>query len=382
MSVRIGRLFLDDWRSLPLAGGWSDTFIFTMSAAAGLPPREYALLIRRMIPHLAALRRSASLWVQIVDAGGEWYRRVVEQTLRGIRLPYAVTNGDMPPSAAAFSFRVWTDVVPSPPPPRGDFDRETGLSAAGTAALRTLARLGSAYTAEIASLAGLERQAAGKILRELREQKLVEQEQSVFPRWRIARNGLILALRSWGVPPRVPFTARRENRLQTGSGHQRTARLWTAWLKRAWRNAEVWTGWSELALNRSLYPDALAWGKTGGYETLFWLEVETGHLSREQIRRKIHRRFEGAAAYARDYGIRLVFAVLAPNWVREAAAVVFREIPPFAAVVISDWKSFGVLPPARWGELGLSGEARTKSGNERKRKHFERFLEKRIRENL
>ncbi|NPV87889.1 MAG: hypothetical protein HPY45_17970 [Anaerolineae bacterium] len=57
---------------------------------------------------------------------------------------------------------------------------------------------------------------------------------SDYPRWSSTRKGISLALRSWGIPPQLPFTARRENRLGTGSEHQRPARLWLVWLRQAW----------------------------------------------------------------------------------------------------------------------------------------------------
>lgn len=376
MSVCVGATVFDEWHSLPLMGGWTDTFVFIMPADAGLPPADYARLLRRMTPMVTKLRRSASLWVKIGAAPGQWYANVVRQTLRGIPLPYAVTAADQPPAVTDFSFPPWTDVVPSPPPPQADFTRDIGLTAPETTVLRVLARLADGYTAEIASLAGMDRTTTRTVLRKLHEQKLIEpMADSDYPRWKATRRGISLALRSWGVPPQIPFTARRENRLQTGSEHQRPARLWTAWLRRAWRHADVWTGWSELALDRNLYPDALAWGRLNGYETLFWLEVETGHLSREQIRVKTRRRFLAAASYTRKQGVRLVFCVLAPHWVREAVATIFTEISEDTAVAIGDWKSFGELPLVGFGEMGLTGQltaprytrGRTKEGIERKR---------------
>ncbi len=147
--------------------------------------------------------------------------------------------------------------------------------------------------------------------------------------------------------PDVAFPIRRERSSAT-SHHRRTARLWPAWLRRAWLQAEVWAGWSEVALGR-LRPDALVWGKLSEREALFWLEVESGNASREALRRKPARSFERALAYTRRFSLPLVFALLAPPWVRQAVVEIFVQVPGEAAVVLSDWKAFGALPVPQWG---------------------------------
>ena len=87
-------------------------------------------------------------------------------------------------------------------------------------------------------------------------------------------------------------------------------------------------------------PDALAWGRLNGRETLFWLEVESGHASREMVKHKASRRFDRAQHYAQQYSLSLVFALLAPPWVRRAAVGSFVDVPGDAAVVLADWKAF------------------------------------------
>ncbi|MCL4560086.1 MAG: hypothetical protein M1281_05680, partial [Chloroflexi bacterium] len=213
---------------------------------------------------------------------------------------------------------------------------------------QVLARLETAYTAEVASLAGISLPTARQALRGLQNRQLVEREGGdVFPIWKVRRAGISLALRSWGLPPGVAFPTRRERSSSTGR-HRRAARLWPAWLRRAWPQAEVWTGWSEVAMGR-LRPDALAWGKLAGREALFWLEVESGNASRETLRRKITRRFEQASIYTRRFSLFLVFALLAPPWVRQAVVEIFVQLPGDAAVVLADWKAFGMLPVPQWG---------------------------------
>ena len=58
-------------------------------------------------------------------------------------------------------------------------------------------------------------------------------------------------------------------------------------------------------------PDALAWGKMDGVETLFWLEVESGKSSRKLILDKTVTRWLKATEYARAVGMHLVFVFLA-----------------------------------------------------------------------
>ena len=101
-----------------------------------------------------------------------------------------------------------------------------------------------------------------------------------------------------------------------------------------------------MALGR-LRPDALAWGTLSGREALFWLEVESGKALRQALRGKIIRRFEQALRYARRFSLPLVFALLAPPWVRRAVVAGFVGLPGDATVVLVDWKAFGLLPMPR-----------------------------------
>ena len=103
-------------------------------------------------------------------------------------------------------------------------------------------------------------------------------------------------------------------------------------------------------------PDALAWGRLDGSETLFWLEVESGHSSREVIQKKMARRLGQATAYTHSLNVRLVFVLLAMPWVQEAARSALAGIPDTVAVVTSDWKEFGWLPVVEWGKVRLATE--------------------------
>jgi hypothetical protein len=349
MGVRVGSLAFAEWRSLPLGRGWSDTFVFPLSAQAGLPPREYAQPLRRMARQLAGLRPGASLWIPVHALGGGWYAEEVRQALRGLPIAVAVTPGAAAtPRLRDFSFCPGLFYTPTPSPPAAPDLEPSDLSLREVQALRVLARLETAYTAEVASLSGVSLPTARQALWGLADRRLVERQgQESFPIWKVRRAGVSLALRSWGVPPGVAFPTRQE-RSAGGKRHRRTARLWPAWLRSAWPQTEVWAGWSEVALGR-LRPDALAWGTLSGREALFWLEVESGKDSREVLRRKIIHRFEGALRYARRFSLSLVFALLAPAWVRQAVVGGFVGLPGDTAVVLADWKAFGELSVPRWG---------------------------------
>ncbi len=357
----VGSLTFESWQSLYWGNGWSDTFVFPLHPHAGLPPGDYASVIRLIAPTLARLRRGASLWVpvttNVVTTNAEkgddvWFYREVKAALRGLPVPVAVTHGcAAAPRPTDFSFSPWTYYQPHPAPPRVDVDGIGGnhLSANALNCLRVLARLGKACTAEIASLAGLSIPTARKALKVLMGRRFVVVTGSHHsPVWEIKRPGVSAALRSWHVPLSVSFEKRKERAYAQGR-HKRMARLWLSRLRRAWPDAEVWTGWSEVSLGGRLRPDALAWGRLDGYETLFWAEMDSGHASHEMIQRKAASRFNQAVVYARQFDIRLVFALLSPPWAQKTGLRVFRNLPEMAAVIVADWMDSGDLPVPRWG---------------------------------
>jgi len=216
------------------------------------------------------------------------------------------------------------------------------------ACLRVLARLETAFTSEIASLAGMGITYTRQALIALEKQKLVYHESGDYPFWKLSRPGLSLALRSWNVPASMKFSFYKE-RARSQGRHKRDARLWPAWLRRAWPHAEIWSAWSEVSVPGRIYPDALAWGRLEERETLFWLEVESGKASRIDLQLKMTQRLSRAAVYANQFSLCLVFAVLAPPWVRETVAQVFHNLPQSVSVVLTDWKDFGQLPTPKWG---------------------------------
>jgi hypothetical protein len=87
----------------------------------------------------------------------------------------------------------------------------------------------------------------------------------------------------------------------------------------------------------------------GGLETIFWLEVDSGHGSREDIRKKPRRRFAQAVDYAAE-------KELGRDWVCEAVRPAFVGLPDKVAVAMGNWQKMGRLPLTEWG--GWSGRKR------------------------
>lgn len=364
MAYRIGKMIFHDWKSLLFQDGWTDTFIFRISAVACLPPSDYAKLVRRMAAPVRKLRRSASIWVQ-VEAPGKWYEAEVRRSLKGLQLPVAVT-GNNELDWMDFSYRPWLGVSPSPPPPTVE-DISLPVSNDALLCLQALGRMVKGIEFEIASLAGLSASAIKPLLADLEKQKLVVYKSSkkilrkkskpaqmdLFPSWHLTRPGLSLALRSWGVPPILPFPSRFERNLyQIGTEHRQIARLWPAWLKSAWPQAEIWTGWSEVWIpGLSVIPDTLAWGRIQGYETIFWLEVGDEHKTTEQIVEDVGNRLRQAILLSERTKVRLVFVILSPRWVHEAARWACVNLPNEMAVIMGDWRRFGELPVPEWSKI-------------------------------
>jgi len=370
MLVRVGSLLFDEWHSLSLNGGWSDTFVYRLSSNDSLPPVDYANAVRRVIPPLLKLRHSASLWVSVESPpGGTWFAEQVRRTLHGISAPVAVTNGlDVSPQLNDFSFYPWTERIQSPPPPQAENPVPEDISANELRCLQVLTRLEQAYTLEVASLSGCSRPTARKALKSLRERDLLdyfpESDRVRYPYWEIRRRGVSLALRSWGISAGVSFPRRKERRyggekrirdekiLYVGGRHRNTSRLWPAWLRKAWSGrATIWAGWSEVFLGGSR-PDALAWGLLNGREAIFWLEVESGNRSKVEIARKAIRSINKAILYVDSFSdLDLVVTFLGPPWVLGGIKDVLSDVPGRMAVVLAGWTDFGVLPEPVWGKV-------------------------------
>ncbi len=369
MAIKIGDLLFHDWLSYPRNGGWSDIFIFKMSPYHGLPPGDYAKVVRKLANLLVKIRSSAGIWV-LVATPDSWYTLAVKYALWDFPLPLAVTKPKVMPDPKDFTYGPYfTREHPPPLESTEPYVQKSALTNIELACLRVLARSDCAYSKEIASLTGVEESEAVQAMERLAGDKFVELKPGKWkPYWKIRRPGVAYVLRSWWMPPGKTISMWRErgypackerdasayrSRRSSSGRHRRTARLFPAWLRQAWPRADIIAGWTEVTCYGAR-PDALCWGKLDGVETLIWLEVESGNRSRWNLQSKILRRFSRGLIYARTHQIRLVFVVLGPFWVRNAIVPGFTNLPPDVAVVFEDWKAFGWLQAPSWGKVRWS----------------------------
>mgnify|MGYP000085352275 CR=1 FL=1 len=368
MTVRVGKMTFSDWISLPYKGLHTDTFIFHIDALNGLPPFEYRDLLQRLAIHLNKKRRGSSLWIQ-VDSPGEWYPMEVKRSLTlglGLSIPYAITPVGRTPEWIEFSQPpdLWHSTTHNPPIVK---EKPSPVSPEELRCIQVLGRIQEGLGLEIASLAGLDEDTSLRILTALQAKGLANpvadleepskeksmQTQDTVPYWQLTRKGLSLAMRSWGVPARVDFTARKEeNPKHARTPHRHISRRWSAWLRSAYPHAEILAGWSEVQLPEiSVLPDGLAWGRIQGFETLFWLEVGDEHKSRRQIEAITKKRSAEALEFCQATGVRLVYAQLSPNWVKKTARWGFVNLPDDMAVVMGNRRTYGKLPNVEWGKV-------------------------------
>jgi hypothetical protein len=354
MAFELERMAFSAWRTTHRKGLWTDVFILRISPSAGLPPWAYAVGIRRLAALLIRKRPEASLWVQL-DGPGRWYLQTMRAALGWrAKLPIAIS----PPSSLPHPDRHDYLVLPwlSASKPQAPVRVATTPHPCGPvelACLQVLARIERGSAPEVASLSGIEEAQALAALESLTARNLIAPQHGKEAIWQLRHKGLSMALRSWGIPIKAAFACRKERALSDPDGeHRRISRLWPGWLRAAWPQVDIWAGWSEAGLpGLAQTPDGLAWGRMAGVETLFWLEVESGHDSREGLRRKIRRRFVQAVEYVREQEMALVFALLGRAWVCEAVRPAFVNIPDTVAVVLGNWREPGHLPLTEWGRV-------------------------------
>ena len=378
MAVRVGSAVFEDHISIELfPNTWTDTFILPLRHDLALPPWDHAEVVKTVIPSLRKLRRAPSLWVPVI-APGRWYFEEVKFALRDASIPVAVTCGRNQPGYLDFSGTPGIyDVpcrggAPANPSPISD------LSENALRSLLVMARLTAAYTNEVASGSLMDDRVCHSALWELENRGYIEYHQNdtqidshlsnfrqraskagnrrepEYSYWRIKRWGLSVALRAWGVPAGEWFGYRRERIRLPDRVHRRRSREWPLWVSKALPHADIHAGWSEVGMpGLKAFPDALAWGKIQEVETLFWMEVESGHCSRKLIMEKTTNRWLKSVAYAEAVGVHLVFVFLGMPWVRDAARRAFMNVPRTCAVIIADWSrdNFGRLPFPKWGEV-------------------------------
>lgn len=349
MTVRVCDATFSDWVSLQFDDGWTDTFIIRISALACLPPFVYEDPLKRIASYLVRKRRSASIWVQ-VDSPGEWYPLELRSALEGLRLPYAVTRTGTQLKWVDFDKPPWVDYCPSKRPPVAP-EKPHALLPDTVLCLQALVRMKEGEADEIASLTGLPKDRMISLLAGLEADGYIVRSERMF--WQCKRKGKSLALRSWGIPPNFAFKRKEEsNQWLIGTPHNHRSRLWPDWLRSAWPQAEIWTGWCEISIPElSALPDALAWGRLQGYETLFWLEVGDTHKSKMDIETTTVTRLQDALKLSRRTGMRLVYTQLSTNWVHEAARWACVNLDADVAVVMGDQRREGKLPVVEWGKI-------------------------------
>jgi hypothetical protein len=367
MTVRIGDVTFSDWIGIEHEGRYTDTFIFHIDAMNGLPPFVYHPLLQRLVAELNQKRPGASLWIR-VDAPGEWYVAEVKRSmLRGFPVPYVVTRAGEPPDFRSFSFRPEVFHPAMKRPPEVD-DGLSDVSPQALKCLQVLGRIRKGDDVEIASLTGLSINAVIEVLQGLEKERLAEFKQGTkiqgkskpvepdpYPLWHPTRKGLSIALRSWGASKGIHFSRFKEmNPDKICTPHRSLSRRWLTWLKSAYPRAEIWSGWSESRLpGMSVYPDALAWGRLQGYETLFWLEVGDEHKSEEEIVEITKIRLASALKFCQRTGVRLVYAQISPKWVQGLVGMALGPLPSEVAVVMTSSRRFGKLPNVEWGQITM-----------------------------
>jgi hypothetical protein len=366
MTVRLGDVTFSDWISLKYEGGYTDTFIFDIDALNGLPPFVFHPLLQRLVAELDPKRPGASLWIRVTSPG-EWYLMEVKRSMTdGFSVPYVVTSKDKTPDYHSFSFgpRLFSSSLLRPPKVDDEFSH---FSREELKCLQVLTRNRKGSLEEIASLAGLPETTALDVLQGLQKKKKVifklgevfqkdkskPKKMDPYPMWHPTRKGVSAALRSWGASKGVDFSNIKElHPDKICTPHRNISRRWLAWLRSAYPLTEIWTGWTEVQLPEiSVRPDALAWGRIQGFETLFWLELGDGHKKRIEIQRITRIRLASALEFCQQTGIRLVYAQISPPWVQKAVGMVLGPLPPDMAAVTASTRRFGKLPTVEWGSI-------------------------------
>ena len=381
MAVKLGPAIFEDHISIEiLPKKWTDTFIFPVRHDRALPPWNYAEVVKTVIKILRKWRKSPSLWVPVM-APGKWYFDEMKYALRKASIPVAVTNGRAIPQILDFSKLPGIYDAPCLGTEPADPLAVPDLTENALRSLLLMARFTVAYRNEVECSLMLGETASRTALKTLAKHGFIEYHPNdgninahlltsrqritgknrrgikwngdYWPYWKIRRPGVSAALRVWGVPAGVQFDYRLERTRLLNSHHRSRSRQWPKWLSLALPHAEIYAGWNEVSiLGLRARPDALAWGKIHGVETLFWLEVESGRFTRNRLVEKTAVRWMKAKGYASIVDVHLIFVLLGMPWVREAARIAFTDVPRNCAVIISSGRrlNFGKLPYPKWGE--------------------------------
>ena len=319
---------------------------YTLSAMDGLPPYSQAKVIDMLSIKLARTKSRVCLWVS-VNTPSKWYVSEIERIIR-YHIPTIVlpADGDKPTQFGQFR----TNVYRTYPPRGGQFSLcapnkigDDELKGSLLSAIRVLARMDTAHTIEIASMTGFSKTHTRGLLKKLQQKKMIRWERiGKYDGWKITNTGLRAAHRSWNVPKGAHFAQFRKEYRYAGERHRRTARLWRLWLETAYK-AEIWACWTEVPVQRGI-PDALAWGRVNGVECVFWLEVDTGHSSKEVMQKRYFHRLRQVRRHSAEWGLPIVFCIMGPPWVVEYFPNCIRLAHPGVAIIGHDWRDFGNLP--------------------------------------
>jgi hypothetical protein len=332
-----------------------DVFKCSLFATDGLPPYAQARIIDLIANRLVKARPRACLWVS-VDAPGRWYLHEILRLVKR-KMPIAILPiGHAPKDHWDFNPHGYPSLAENAPIPQlvppfvaSDFGYRPNV----IRVLRILARLKTAHTSEIVSLAGFSKTHIRSLLKKLQAANLIERKQiGKYEGWAIRAKGLRLAHRSWNIPIGVHFTKYRGEFRYAGERHRRVSRRWRAWLEAAYPTIEIWESWTEVPLFDGI-PDALAWGSKDKCEMLFWLEVDSGHSSEKVMKRNYARRLQNAYLHAKRLGIPIVFCIMGSPWVVHTFSWCIPITNPWVAIIGHDWRDFGRLPVyefGRWNE--------------------------------
>lgn len=344
-----------------------DVFKHHVSYSDGLPPYAQARIIDLMVNRLIKTRRYPALWIS-VEGPGDWFRYEIKRLIK-YKIPMTV----QPARKTSVLEREFYQSIRPTYRREGDvpvlaprFDLvEYGIKESALRVLRVLARLGTAYRPEIASLAGFSESHVRNLLKQLQAENLIERRKiGKYEGYAIRTKGLSLAHRSWNIPKGVHFTKYRGEFRYAGERHRRVSRRWRAWLEKAYPTVEIWECWTEVPLFDGI-PDALAWGYKDKCEILFWLEVDSGHSSEKVMKRNYSRRFLNAYRHAKRLGIPIVFCIMGPPWVVQFFPLCIPYLYPNMALIGQDWRAFGKLPFYETGGWfsGIDGRKKYPSQN-------------------
>ncbi len=329
-----------------------DIFKHHISYKDGLPPYAQARTIDLIANQLIKARPHPALWVS-VETPGNWFYAEIKRLVK-FKIPMTVQMAWNPlVMERQFSSPIKPTYLQAGKVPilAPRFDpKEYGIKEPALRVLRVMARLKTAYRPEIASLSGFSESHVRNLLKQLQVENLIERRRiGRYEGYAIRTKGLRIVHRSWNIPKGVHFTKYRGEFRYAGERHRRKARMWRAWLEKAYPNIEIWESWTEVPIQRGI-PDALAWGMHQGKEMLFWLEVDSGKSSGQTMRRIYSGRIAQARRHAAAWNLPVVFCIMGPGWVVRHFRRYDYSKHTQIAVIGHDWRDFGRLPQYAMGE--------------------------------